>query len=185
MPLHTPSSYGAAPRTTVPPAARALGWFSVGLGLMELLAPAAVARATGLHGRSGLIRLYGLRELATGVGILGSQNPEPWLRARVAGDAMDLVTLATGISDHNPHAARTAGAVLAVSAVTAADVLVVSAMGRHRSTPVIDYSARSGFPDRSEALRGAALADFVMPQDMRTPALLRPFTVPTQPAVAT
>lgn len=185
MPLHTPSSYGAAPRTTVPPAARALGWFSIGLGLLELLAPAAVARAAGLPGRAGLIRLYGLRELATGAGLLAAQNPEPWLRARVAGDAMDLVTLATGLTDRNPHAARTAGAVLAVSAVTAADVLVVSAMGRHRSTPVIDYSARSGFPQGAEALRGAARADFVMPQDMRTPALLRPYPAASRPTLAT
>lgn len=185
MPLHTPSSYGAAPRTTVPPAARALGWFSIGLGLLELLAPAAVARAAGLPGRSGLIRWYGLRELATGAGILGAQNPEPWLRARVAGDAMDLVTLATGISNHHPHAARTAGVALAVAAVTAADVMVVSAMGRHRSTPVIDYSARSGFPGGAEALRGAAKADFVMPQDMRTPALLRPFPAASRPTPTT
>src|SRR5215208_7188744 len=36
--------------------ARGLGWFSLGLGLAELLAPRGVAKVAGLRGNTGLIR---------------------------------------------------------------------------------------------------------------------------------
>src|SRR3954468_20641023 len=50
----------------------ALGWFSVGLGAAELLAPATVARVIGVDPdeNRGLLRVFGLRELIAGVGIL-------------------------------------------------------------------------------------------------------------------
>lgn len=47
-----------------------------------------------MHGQERLIRAYGVREIAKGVGILTSPNPTPWLWGRVAGDALDLATLA-------------------------------------------------------------------------------------------
>src|SRR5215218_81610 len=77
-------------------AAQGLGVFSIALGLAELLAPRALARMTGMQGRETLLRAYGLRELATGVGLLASPDPRPWLWGRVAGDALDLSTLALG-----------------------------------------------------------------------------------------
>src|SRR4051812_26594880 len=44
--------------------AAGLGWFSIGLGLLELLAPRFVGRISGGDGRrTGLIRLYGVREI--------------------------------------------------------------------------------------------------------------------------
>src|SRR5690242_9286505 len=50
--------------------ARFLGWFSIGLGVAEVVAPRTVARLVGTRNNSGLIRCYGLREIASGVGIL-------------------------------------------------------------------------------------------------------------------
>ena len=50
--------------------ARGLGWFSIGLGVTEVLMPRALARAVGIPGASGLVFLYGLREIASGLGIL-------------------------------------------------------------------------------------------------------------------
>ncbi|MBV9236210.1 MAG: hypothetical protein JOZ94_10300, partial [Xanthobacteraceae bacterium] len=47
--------------------ARALGWFSIGLGLAELIAPNSITRALGLRGKEGLVRSYGAREIAAGV----------------------------------------------------------------------------------------------------------------------
>lgn len=64
--------------------ARGLGWFSLGLGLAEVLAPRAVARITGVRtSNAGLIRLLGLREIAHGVGIFaqGGVRPRPSGRA--------------------------------------------------------------------------------------------------------
>src|SRR5262245_57047783 len=65
----------------------ALGLFSVGLGLAEFLAPDAVADCTGAVGiEPSLVKAYGLREIATGIGLLSSRRPAPWLWGRVAGD---------------------------------------------------------------------------------------------------
>ena len=58
-----PSSLTGADR-----AARALGWFSIGLGMAELVAPGRLARMLGLDGKDGLIRSFGARELASGGG---------------------------------------------------------------------------------------------------------------------
>ena len=90
-------------RRSVRRAARGLGWFSLGLGLAEVLMPGAVARATGMHGRETLVRACGLREIATGLGLLLARDPTPWLWARVAGDAVDLATLGAHVGRGNPR----------------------------------------------------------------------------------
>jgi len=71
--------------------ARFLGYFSIGLGLTELLAPRALARFTGVH-HENVSQLYGMREAVCGVGILNSNDPTEWIWARVAGDALDVAT---------------------------------------------------------------------------------------------
>ena len=79
--------------------AEALGWFSVGIGVATLMAPRPVARMIGVSdGEPGrwLLRLVGLRELVSGLGILNHRRPTGWLWGRVAGDAMDLGLLALG-----------------------------------------------------------------------------------------
>ena len=70
-----------------------LGWLGIGLGLAALTRPQAVARMVGIGGLAAgtrLLQAVGLRELASGVGILAARRPKPWLWSRVAGDAMDL-----------------------------------------------------------------------------------------------
>src|ERR1043165_6159300 len=47
--------------------ANRLGWFSIGLGLTEVLAPRAFCRFLGVRDRSFLVRMMGLREIAAGV----------------------------------------------------------------------------------------------------------------------
>src|SRR5215212_7379367 len=84
------------------PVARGLGWFSIGLGLAEVLAPASMARMTGMQGYEAALRLFGLREMASGIGILAGPGPAAgWLWARVAGDALDLglIGVAAGSND--------------------------------------------------------------------------------------
>ena len=67
--------------------ARGLGWFSIGLGVAELVAPGQLARFLGMEERTELIRAYGAREIMTGIGILSQEDPTPWIWGRVAGDA--------------------------------------------------------------------------------------------------
>src|SRR3977135_2993885 len=76
--------------------AKTLGYFSIALGATELLAPRALCRAIGLNGLEPVVRAYGAREVATGVAILTSHDPAPWIWARVAGDMADIATVATG-----------------------------------------------------------------------------------------
>src|SRR5919107_1952363 len=75
--------------------ARGLGWFSIGLGLAELLAPRGVAKVAGMRGgNTALIRLFGLREIASGVAIFTQgRRPAGALWSRVVGDALDLACL--------------------------------------------------------------------------------------------
>src|SRR5947207_2486661 len=70
--------------------AQGLGWFSIGLGVAEFFAPRRVARAIGVRRRSMLIRLLGLREITSGIGILTQRRRAGWVWSRVGGDAIDL-----------------------------------------------------------------------------------------------
>ena len=155
--------------------ARGLGWFSIGLGLVEMLAPRMLARQMGMEGKEPLLRFYGARETAAGVGILMSDNPAPWVWGRVAGDALDLATLATGLGKENPRKGTVAVALAAVAGVTALDCIAAQALAG-AAQPMHDYSDRRGMPGPPEQMRGAARADFTPPRDMRTPEALRPFT---------
>ncbi len=47
--------------------ARALGWFSIGLGVTELVMAPKLARALGMRGQESLVRAFGAREIAAGV----------------------------------------------------------------------------------------------------------------------
>lgn len=103
--------------------ARFLGWFSIGLGAAELLATRRLARGIGMGRRTGIVRLYGVREIVKGIGVLASRRPRGWLWARVAGDALDLATLATA-RDRKKAAFAAAN----VAAVTALDVYAARAI---------------------------------------------------------
>lgn len=110
------------------PLASFLGLFSVGLGLWEMLDPHGVARRTGVP-YPGLIRAFGLREFAAGVGILCNRRPAGWLAARVAGDGLDLATLAAAYYQGDEAArAKVLMAAAAVAGVTALDIV---AAGEH------------------------------------------------------
>jgi hypothetical protein len=109
-----------------------IGWFSVGLGLAELLAPDRLTRALGVEGSERLVQLYGLRELAKGVGILSQRRPSPaWLWARVAGDGLDLATLAGALDGDNPRRRNVLAAMAMVAGVTALDVMCARQLSQH------------------------------------------------------
>jgi hypothetical protein len=169
------------PAETAYSLARGLGWFSIGLGLAEVLAPRALTRGLGMEGNEQIVQAYGVREIATGIGILSSNQLAPWIWGRVGGDALDLATLATGLQRDNPRKENVELALVAVAAVTALDVVCGASLARQasesprRRPPAIDYHRRTGFPKPPEQMRGAA-RDFEVPRDMRTPEALRPFS---------
>jgi len=156
--------------------ARGLGWFSIALGVTELVAARRMARWLGMDDHAGLIRGYGLREIGTGFGILALGDPKPWMWGRVAGDALDLGTLAAGLGRDNPNRDRVGLAMAAVAGVSALDAACVQMLYRESApegTRAVDYSDRSGLPRPPEQMRGAA-RDAQIPADMREPAAMRP-----------
>ncbi|WP_277978920.1 hypothetical protein [Sphingomonas phyllosphaerae] len=149
--------------------ARALGWFSVGLGIAELVAPGRIARTLGLEGKEGLIRAYGARELASAVPTLSIDKPVG-LAARIGGDGLDLATLATALHPDNPKRSNAAIATAMIVGITLLDVVAYkSVKAAHRREPGSDrdYSDRSGLPRGAEASRGLARKDFQIPADYR------------------
>lgn len=106
------------------PLGRGLGWFSIGLGVAELMAPRAVARWIGVRGNHDvLIPLLGAREILSGIAILSPNNPRPGLWARVGGDALDLALLGTAFTSPEADKTRLTTATVAVAGVTALDIV--------------------------------------------------------------
>ena len=101
--------------------ARALGWFSLGLGIAEVAAPGTVARLAGMNGNRGLIRALGVREIAHGVGILSRRKPVGWVWSRVFGDVIDLTVLGQAAAKPDANKRRIAAAAAAVIGVTVLD----------------------------------------------------------------
>jgi hypothetical protein len=164
---------GSRPARRAQALARALGWFSIGLGAAEFFAPRMTAKAVGLRGSEGVVKAYGAREIATGVAILATKNPTPWIWGRVLGDVLDLATL--GVQARRGQAMKAGLAIAAVAGVAALDVACAKALGKKPRQAVRDYSDRRGMPRPADEMRGAARADFEAPRDMRTPSALRPY----------
>lgn len=107
-----------------------LGWFSIGLGLAEVAATESVARLIGLHQPDNVLPVFGLREIASGIGILSQRRPATFLWSRVAGDMMDLAYLATACANPRNDRARLAMATAAVAGVTVLDILAAEQHSR-------------------------------------------------------
>jgi uncharacterized membrane protein len=110
--------------------ANGLGWFSIGLGLAEILVPKSFARMIGAKGKhTGIIRFLGLREITAGIGILTNRRPAGWVWARVAGDAMDLACLGAALASPKTDRGRLLAATAAVAGVTALDITEAQRLG--------------------------------------------------------
>ena len=116
--------------------ARGLGWFSIGLGLAECAAPRSVARMIGLRDddtNRNTLFAYGVREIASGIGILMGDRPVVPVWARVGGDVMDLAFLGRALRSDRSEKNRVAAATAAVLGVTLLDVLTGRSLGAESS----------------------------------------------------
>ena len=116
--------------------ARGLGWFSISLGLAEVLAPRFIARLVGGRGENlGLIRVYGMREILSGMMIFGlGSKPAAGIWSRVAGDAIDIATLAAAASSSKSRKSALAFATANVLGVTALDVYCAQELSRDEAS---------------------------------------------------
>ena len=103
--------------------ARGLGWFSIAMGTAELLGGRRMAEGLGMEERTPLFRLFGLREILVGLGILSRPTSPALFWARVGGDALDLAALTTGLRADNPRRTEVDIAMGVVAAITALDIL--------------------------------------------------------------
>lgn len=112
--------------------AKFLGFFSLGLGTAELIAPQRLVRLLGRPRSAALFRGFGAREIAAGIAVLTyPDNPAP-LWARVGGDALDLAALSWALRSGNSRRDAAAAATAAVAAVTVLDVLCAVALTRRQ-----------------------------------------------------
>jgi hypothetical protein len=129
-PTRGPAPSHSLPDTRYAPGigtARFLGWFGIGLGLVEVLAPRSFARAIGLKQPTALIQAFGLREIVSGLGILASSRPAGWMWARAGGDALDLAALGADLARVTPaERQRVLTAIAAVLGVTLMDAVVAA-----------------------------------------------------------
>jgi uncharacterized membrane protein len=112
--------------------ATGLGLLALGLGFTEVFAPRAIGRLIGVRPRRGtswLTRAFGVRELATAVGVLGRGRRAPWLWARVAGDVIDVLALGAALGRGRARPARVAGAMAARLGVAALDAYAAVKLG--------------------------------------------------------
>jgi len=134
---------GAQDRTALP---TALGYFSIGLGLMQILAPRPMTRLIGVRpGRlsSGVMFAMGVREIGHGVGILRNPKSKEWVATRVVGDLLDLGLLGLAL----PWAERPGRTLLAQAAVLGAaalDIRGAEALARQRMLPASEYEKLEG-----------------------------------------
>jgi uncharacterized membrane protein len=110
--------------------ARALGWFSIGLGIAEIAAPRKLAELIGVEDNPTVFRLMGLRELGSGIGILTQARPAGAMWSRVVGDMLDLALLSTQLDSNNPERGKTLTATMSVIGVTALDLFTAKRLGR-------------------------------------------------------
>jgi uncharacterized membrane protein len=93
-----------------------------------------VARAIGLEGNDRNHRLmtaFGIRELATGLGLFSRPDSASLVWGRVAGDAMDLAVLARALTSNRNDHTRVVAVAAAVLGVTVLDIVAGKKLSRN------------------------------------------------------
>jgi|SRR5579884_1086753 len=101
-----------------------LGFFSIGLGLLEFAAPGRISRWLGVEDKNAetVTRLFGGRELLAGAMLLRGPAVSTNVWNRVIGDFMDLAALGVAFTRSNRKPA-VAGALAFVGGATVLDAI--------------------------------------------------------------
>src|SRR4029079_9742188 len=105
----------------------ALGLASLAVGTTALAAPRQLEKTMGIGDGeiTGILRVAGVRELVHGFDLLAHDNPRPGILARVAGDLLDGLVLATAFAKSRRPAGWAAIAA-AVAPVVIADMVAAA-----------------------------------------------------------
>jgi uncharacterized membrane protein len=114
---------------------RAVGYVRLGLGAAQLVAPRTTARIVGLRPKTStafVMRLLGVREILSGLGLLSSKRLTRWLWMRLAGDAIDLAYLGqalyfekASLKPSSSHETRLQASLASVAGIAALDALAL------------------------------------------------------------
>ena len=77
--------------------AKAVGWLSIGVGLVALVAPPRIGGLVGYVEKPALLRLVGLRDVCIGAGLTRQSSGRRWLWARAASDGLDATIIAANL----------------------------------------------------------------------------------------
>ena len=149
---------GPSLRTRSDRLAKALGWFSIALGTVELFAPQRITRPLGMRGNETLVRAYGMREIFSGIMSL-SVDKQVGLWSRVAGDGMDIAALLAQLRVGNPRKGNVSLALLMIGGIALLDYMGAQDLAAQTSSRVGKrrlYADRSGFPRGLEAAKASA-----------------------------
>jgi len=125
----TELKYRSAGSALTSKVARGLGYFSIALGLGEVLMPRQMGELIGVNQKyRSVLPWLGLREIASGLTILNQQKPTAGVWSRVVGDGIDLAYLGSAFADKTNNKNRLLGATIAVLGVTAADAICAQAL---------------------------------------------------------
>lgn len=147
--------------------ARGLGWFSVALGIAEIAAPRTIARAIGIECDPSMrltTRIFGVREIAAGAGVLARPDKAAPVWARVAGDALDLAALGHAGRTRLVDERRLLAAIGMIIGVTALDVYTATRLRklspvsqrRRPETRLLTITVNLPLTDVQRRWRGAA-----------------------------
>jgi hypothetical protein len=102
-----------------------------------------IARFLGTKDGEGLVRGYGLREIASGVGIFAKRKPTSAVWSRIVGEAIDLASLGSALNDSSRP--RNVGIAIAmVAGVTALDLLCGRKLSHDLAKAPARYHPRPG-----------------------------------------
>ena len=118
-----------------------LGLFSIALGAAELLAGRRIAKALDAEDHVGLVRGFGAREVAAGVGLLANPAHSAGMWNRVVGDTMDLAALGAA-AGRSPRNKAVWGALGFVLGATVLDVVVARGLDRETGKTFSDEAGR-------------------------------------------
>jgi uncharacterized membrane protein len=129
-------NHGHSLRAAAQRRARFLGYFSIALGVAQLTLSGKLATLVGLKDtrRSrAAMKAVGLREVASGIGLLARDDSSSYVWSRVAGDAVDLALLGTALGAKPASRARLLATTTAVAGVAVLDALSAAGLSRRES----------------------------------------------------
>lgn len=118
--------------------AQGIGWYSIALAVVELISPKTVNQTIGIKDdplHHNLVRVRGVRELISGIGIVASRKPAGYLWSRVAGDVIDFALVGQALTHRRNNKQKLLIATAAFSAVALLDVVAALSQTHKKDTP--------------------------------------------------